>query len=333
MKSKPDRKLLIRKITIFNQNVPKNSYFLLNPIILSIMKNLSNLKFVVPFLFLYACGATQNNSESTQNIDSIQVNLSQVWSTDTTQLATPECVTYDPATKVLYVSNLNRANDIDNDGYISIVNTDGSIKNARWVEGLGAPLGNDIYDGHLFVNDNTKIVKINIESGKIIEKIEVEGAKRLNGISVGPNGDIYSADIDGNKIFKVTPNGEVSIAFESDELDRPNGVLIKGNNLIIASFNAQKLLSVNLENKEIKTLGEGLENADGIVALDNNNYLVSSWSGLIHFVGNDSKVQKILDTKGQSINAADITFIPEESLLVVPTFNANSLMAYKLEIK
>lgn len=298
------------------------------------MKNLSKLTFIAPFLLLYACGGTETNTESTEGInDSIEVNLSHVWSTDTTQLATPECVTYDPASKLLYVSNLNRANDINNDGYIAIVNTDGSMKNAKWIENLGAPLGNDIYDGHLYVNDNTKIVKINIESGQIVEKIEIEGAKRLNGISIGPNGDIYSADIEGNKIFKVSQAGEVSIAVESDELDRPNGVLIKGNDLIIASFNAQKLLCVNLDSKEIKTLGEGLENADGIIALDNDNYLVSSWSGLVHFVGNDSKVQKILDTKGQNINAADITFIPEENLLIVPTFNANSLMAYKLEIK
>jgi len=300
------------------------------------MTSLSNLKFVIPILFLYACGGgTANNTESAQGInDSTQVNLNQVWSTDTTQLATPECVTYDPTTKVLYVSNLNRSNDIDNDGFISIVNTDGSIKNAKWVEGLGAPLGNDIFDGHLYVNDNIKIVKINIGSGEIVDRIQVEGAKRLNGISVDQkNGDIYSADIEGNKIFKVTQNGEVSIAFESDELDRPNGVLIKGNDLIIASFNAQKLLSVDLETKEIKTLGEGMESADGIVALDNNNYLVSSWTGLVHFVGNDLKVQKILDTKGQNINAADITFIPGENLLIVPTFNANSLMAYKMEIE
>jgi hypothetical protein len=298
------------------------------------MKKNSNLKFLVPLFFIYACGGGAANSSASTANDTIQVNLSQVvWSTDTTQLATPECVTYDPITKVLYVSNLNRANDIDNDGFISIVNTDGSIKNAKWIEGLEAPLGNEIYDGHLYVNDNTKIVKINIGSGEIVDRIQIDGAKRLNGISIGSNGDIYSADIEGSKIFKVTQSGEVSIAFESADLDRPNGVLIKGNDLIIASFNAQKLLCVNLDSKEIKVLGEGLESADGIVALDNDNYLVSSWTGLIHFVGNDSKVQKILDTKDQKINAADITFIPEENLLIVPTFNANSLMAYKMEIE
>src|SRR5690606_7508597 len=131
----------------------------------------------------------------------------------------PECVTYDPANKVLYVSNLNRANDIDNDGFISIVNTDGSVKNAQWVGGLGYSLGNDIYDGHLYVNDGTTLVKINIASGGIAQRIQVDGATRLNGISADQNGDIYSADIDGNKIFKITQSGEISVAFESDELD------------------------------------------------------------------------------------------------------------------
>src|SRR5690606_6223975 len=101
------------------------------------MKKISNLKFLVPLLFIYACGGGAANSSASTANDTIQVNLCQVvWSTDTTQLATPECVTYDPITKVLYVSNLNRANDIDNDGFISIVNTDGSIKNAKWIEGL-----------------------------------------------------------------------------------------------------------------------------------------------------------------------------------------------------
>src|SRR5690554_964560 len=297
------------------------------------MKNLTNFKFVIPILFLYACGGgVESNTESTQGNDSTKMNLTQVWTTDTTQLMTPECVTYDPASKVLYVSNLNRNNDIENDGYISIVNIDGSIKNANWVEGLETPLGNDLFDGHLYVNDNTKIVKINIENGEIVDRIQIEGAKRLNGISIGPNGDIYSADIDGNKIFKVTQNGEVSIAFESDELDRPNGVLIKGNDLIIASSNAQKLLSVNLDSNEIKTLGEGIERADGIVALENDNYLVSSWSGFIHFVGNVLNSQMILDIKDENINDGYITFIPEDNLLIAPTFNANSLVAYKMEL-
>lgn len=300
------------------------------------MKKIFQFALVAVVLCLYACGSsTRNQNElSSEGVldDSIRISLSESWATDSTQLITPECASYDAEKNVFYVSNLNRDNDVDDDGYMSIVNADGTIKNANWVEGVEAPLGNDFFDGHLYVNDKTTIVKIDIETGKIVKKIAIEGAKRLNGIDVDENGDIYSADIDGNKIFKVSQAGEVSIDIENEMLDRPNGVIIDNGAMIIASSNGGKLLSVALGSKEIKVLGEGIERADGIVPLGEGQYLVSSWTGLIHFVGNDSKSQQILDTKEKGMNAADITYIPQERMLIIPTFNDNRLVAYKLDI-
>lgn len=289
-------------------------------------------------ILLAACSQGEKKQEnqygqtSEMGNDSIRVTLNQVWATDTTQLITPECATYDPERNVFYISNLNRDNEAENDGYMSIVNADGSIKNARWVEGLTTPLGNDFYDGHLYVNDKGNIVKINIESGEIIEKINVEGAVTLNGIAIDETGNIYSADSDGNKIFKVTQNGEASVVFENEELNRPNGVFIKGGELIVASSAGSKLFSINLENKEITTLVEGIGRADGIIPLDGGHYLTSSWSGEVYFISKDMKKQKVLDTKAEEINAADIGYIPQENLLVVPTFYDNRLVAYKVRI-
>jgi len=300
------------------------------------MKKFSLLYFpaAVISILLFACGqGTKSQQESSSELvpDSIQVSLSQVWATDTIPLVTPECASYDADEDVFYVSNLNRENDVEDDGYISMVNADGSIKNAKWVEGVGAPLGNDFYDGHLYVNDKSTVIKIDIETGKIVEKIQVEGAKRLNGIDIDGEGNIYSADIDGNKIIKITPEGEVSIVIESEALNKPNGVIVEDGNLLIASSGGGKLLSVSLETNEMTTLGEGIERADGIVPLGDGQYLVSSWTGLIHFVSEDG-TRQILDTKDQGINAADITYIPKKDLLVIPTFNDNRLVAYKLNI-
>lgn len=288
-------------------------------------------------ILLTACGQgkqqeDQSEVKSEVESDSIVVTLNQVWATDTSQLATPECATYDPDRNVFYISNLNRENEIENDGYLSIVNADGTIKDARWVEGLTSPLGSAIYNGHLYVNDKVNILKINIESGDVIERIPVEGAGILNGIAIDDNGNIYSADSDGNKVYKVTQDGEVSVVFEGEELNRPNGVFVNDGELIVASSSGNKLLSINLENKEVKTLVEGIGRADGIIRLDEGHYLTSSWTGEVYFISKDMKKQKILDTKAEEINAADIGYIPQENLLVVPTFYDNRLVAYKVNI-
>lgn len=77
---------------------------------------------------------------------------------------------------------------------------------------------------------------------------------------------------------------------------------------------------------------EDIGSADGIIRLEGGHFITSSWSGEMYFISNDFKRQKILDTSGEKINAADMGYIPEENLLVIPTFYDNRLMAYRLNI-
>src|SRR5690606_34526945 len=221
-------------------------------------------------LFLTACGQKANmvGQASERKNDSLSVELTMVWETEEEYLKTPECATYDREKNVFYVSNLNRDNEIDNDGYISIVNIDGSILTEKFVEGLGSPLGNDFYNGHLFLNDGANIIKINIESGDIVERMAVEGASNLNGIDIDNMGNIYAADSRRNRIFKVTQTGKTSLLYEGEDLNSPNGVSVRGDELIIASFSGKKLLALNLQNKQIRTLVENIGSADGIIQLE-----------------------------------------------------------------
>lgn len=290
---------------------------------------------VFPAMLFIACtsGNGQESSETSASgqQDSLAVTLERTWATDSSQLATPECAVYDPQTQQLYISNLNLDSDAANDGFISLLNADGSIGNARWAEGLEAPLGIDVHDGYLYVNDPTAVVKIDLKSGKVSQRIEVAGAKRLNGIDVDGQGVIYSADIEGNRIYRIQQDGTSHVLIESETLDRPNGVLLRNSELLVASNRGGRLLSVDLESKAIDTLAEEMESADGIIALEGGHYLVSGWTGQVHFVSRDLKRQTILDTRDKKINAADIAYIPEENLLVVPTFGDNRVIAYKLD--
>src|SRR5690606_4735526 len=153
----------------------------------------------------------------------------------------------------------------------SIVNPNGSVKESKWVEGLTSPLGNGIYNGYLFQNDKNNIIKIDLESGEIVERILVEGANGLNGMTIDGNGNIYSADSGGNKIFKITPDKEVTIVFEGEELNRPNGVLVNGKKLLTVSSGGGLLNSIDLETGKIEILAEGIGQADGIILLEDGH--------------------------------------------------------------
>ncbi|MDZ7691454.1 MAG: hypothetical protein U5K69_10040 [Balneolaceae bacterium] len=129
----------------------------------------------------------------------------------------------------------------------------------------------------------------------------------------------------------MNPDGKAELIVEGEKLNSPNGVLLKGNNLIIASSEGNSLLSLNLETNELTTLvGSGLGHADGIIPLEGDRYLISSWTGEVYFVNSDFQTQTLLNTSEADINAADIAYVPQDSLLVVPTFYDNRLMSYKV---
>jgi hypothetical protein len=71
--------------------------------------------------------------------------------------------------------------------------------------------------------------------------------------------------------------------------------------------------------------------ADGIVDAGAKCFVVSSWGGEIYFVDENAKATKLLDTKEQKLNSADIDYNRKEQVIYVPTFYGNAVMAYALE--
>ena len=69
---------------------------------------------------------------------------------------------------------------------------------------------------------------------------------------------------------------------------------------------------------------------DGLIILGDGNYVASKWVGEIYFVSGDGQTL-LLDTKAEESNTADVGFIPEENLVLVPTFMKNKVVAYKLD--
>ena len=250
------------------------------------------------------------------------------WTTDTL-LTTSESVVYDKKRDVLYVSCISGdPAKADGIGFISKVDLNGKITDANWVTGLDAPKGLGIYGDKLYVTDITKIVEIDIENGKIAKSYPVEGSEFLNDITIDANGKVYASDSNKGKVYTLENEVITSVL---DSLHGPNGLLADGDKFLIAQWSEKTLNTVDLETKEITKRTEGIENPDGIEAVGDGTYLVSSWQGLIHIVNADWSKELLLDTSAEEIGAADIEYIGEKNLLLIPTFFKNGLTAYELE--
>lgn len=260
---------------------------------------------------------------------SLAQTLELKWKSDTL-LRVPESVLYDAGRKVLYVSNIDGKSDgKDGEGFISQLTLDGKIKSLKWVTGLNAPKGLGMVKDNLFVADLTSVVVIDIPSGKITNTIEIEGAQFLNDVTTDKNGVVYISDSSTGKIYAFQ-NGKAELYFESADFKRINGLLALKDGLYVADFGNGSNYKVSPE-KKLTKLAETSQGADGVVMVGKDEYLVSSWHGEIYYVNAKGESKKVLDTKDQKISAADIEYNSKTKTVYVPTFFANSIMAYELK--
>lgn len=291
------------------------------------MKYLNIIALIV-VVFFSSCKDKAKKEAEVLEIEEIkEASLTLKWTTDTL-LTTSESVIYDKKRDILYVSNIAGVPDeADGIGFISKVDLDGKITDVNWISGLDAPKGLGIVGDKLYVTDLTNLVEIDIEAGKVSKTIPVEGSVFLNDITTSADGKVYISDSNGGNFF-VYENGTVTQLMEG--LAGPNGLLSDGDTFLMALWDEKTLNTVDLATNEITKRTEGIENPDGIEAVGDGSYLVSSWQGMIHLVNADWSKTLLLDTSGEEIGAADIEYIQEKNLLLVPTFYKNGLVAYEL---
>jgi sugar lactone lactonase YvrE len=252
------------------------------------------------------------------------------WSSDTT-LRVPESVYFDAKNNVLYVSNIEgKSNEKDGKGFISKLSPDGKILSLQWAVGLNAPKGMGIYKNNLYVADLTRVAVIDLNSGKW-SGIEIDGAQFLNDVTVDPKGQVYVSDSNTGKIYKIADQ-KPELYFESTDFKRINGLLWLNNEMYVAD--AGNGINYKLsKDKKLTKYAETAQGADGIVKVGNDEYVVSSWGGEVYYVGSDGKSQKLLDTKDQKLNSADIDYDSKTQTVFVPTFFGNRVMAYTFSKK
>lgn len=255
--------------------------------------------------------------------------LTLKWKTDSV-LSVPESVYFDGKANVLYVSNIaGKSNEKDGNGFITKMSVDGKIIAKEWATGLDAPKGMGVHKNNLFVADLARVVIIDLQTGKITKRIDVDGARFLNDVTVDGKGVVFLSDSETGKIFKLT-NERAEVYFESTDFKRINGLLSIKDGLYVADAGNGVNYMLNAE-KQLTKFAETAQGADGIVKVGKEEYVVSSWGGEIYYVDADGKSKKMLDTREQKLNSADIDFDPKTQSVFVPTFYGNSVMAYEFK--
>jgi sugar lactone lactonase YvrE len=262
--------------------------------------------------------------------DTHQVSLKHKWTSDTL-LKTCESVIYLEKEKIIVVSNIDGDPTAkDNNGFLSQLNIDGSIKKLKWIEGLNAPKGMGVVGNTLYVTDIDEIVLIDIKKGKIAKKIKVKNAQFLNDITTDASGSVYISDMNTQNIHKIDSKGKLSVFAKEIKTQGLNGLLAKEDALYLLDMKEGSMFKMSYDEQKLKSITDGLPNADGLMSLDKEAFLVSSWHGQVYLVAHGHPTL-LLDTQEQKLNAADAWYIEKEKLLLIPTFYGNSVMAYSVK--
>jgi sugar lactone lactonase YvrE len=245
-----------------------------------------------------------------------------------------ESCTFDPEKNlILAMNNGNPGDGTENDGFVSLINPDGSVHTAKWIGAtrdgleLHQPLGSAISNGVLYTVDTGHVVSFDLASGQPLSKIPVAGSTLLNGIAVADDGTVYASNTrPPERIYKVTADGTSSIFADGAPLAAPNGVAIDTDgNVVVVNVGDNAVLTYNTSGDLIQTEYAAEGGNDGVVILEDGTKYVSS----VRF----GSVSRIRPGEGAEViatgipSAASMCYDSVQHQLIIP-MNSNFALAF-----
>lgn len=245
-----------------------------------------------------------------------------------------ESCTFDPSRNLILAMNAGVSNDLmKNDGYVSLINPDGSVHTAKWIGAtrdglvLDHPLGSAIAGDTLYTVDGVYLRSFDLSSGTPLKSVEIDGATFLNGIGVTSDGTAYISNTrPPQRIYKVTADDTVSVFVDGDPLTTPNGVAIDlDGNIVVVNIASNDVLTFNPAGELIKTEHSVEGGNDGVVITEDGTKYVSS----VRF-GSVSRIRPGQDAEiiASGIpSAASMCYDSIQKQLIVP-MNPNDALAF-----
>jgi sugar lactone lactonase YvrE len=251
--------------------------------------------------------------------------LEKIWQTDSI-VAVPESVLPDMNKNILYVSLIDGGGWVaDGKGGVGKLSSDGKKYDSTWITGLNAPKGMGIVGNRLYVADMSEVIVINMDKGTIEKKISIDSAKGLNDITVSDKGVVYVSDSRTGKIWRIE-NDRAALYLEN--INGVNGLKAIGDDLFIGG--GKNFMKAD-KNKNLTTVAALPQGIDGIEPVGNGDFILTAWAGYIFYVSQTGDVETLLETYLDKKNTADIGYDASTRTVYVPTFNAKTVVAYKLK--
>lgn len=273
-----------------------------------------------------ACGSSNTKTESVADEvtpEPVTPSLTLLWETPA-ELITNESVHYEPSNGKIYVANIEGGPaEKDGVGSISIISKDGQIVEREWVKGLHAPKGMTVMDGKLYVTDVDALVEIDLGTGEILNKYEVENAQFLNDADTDGK-KVYFSDMRANKILYLEDGAIGTFAEGQPNI---NGLRVGPDN-VLYGLDAEGLKKYRSDGT-FEVINDVVTGGDGLIILDSSTFLATRWKGEIYLI-QEGKETLLLDTSAAESNTADIGFIPGDNIVLVPTFFKDKVAAYQL---
>ena len=161
---------------------------------------------------------------------------------------------------IVAMNAANPQNLAQNDGFVSLINPDGSVNTSKWIGAtrdgltLNHPLGSAISGNTLYAADIDTVRTFDLKTGQPGRAYPIPGASVLNGIGVTKEGVVYVSNTrDPEVVYKITPDGTISDFVKGAPLALPNGVAIdtKGNVVVVNVMN-NSVLTFDPQGKLLK---------------------------------------------------------------------------------
>ena len=240
---------------------------------------------------------------------------------------------------VYFISSTNG----DDMGWVSKLAADGSMINSRWATDLRNPMGMRVSGNRLWINNTTEVVGLNLDnpSDRIVHSID--GAISLNDLATDSSGHAYLSDTMNSRVVRVDLATGENSTYISTLPSSPNGVLVQGDRLYIASWGvmsdrpeeraewitktAGDLYWVSLKDstKSRHIIVPELGNLDGVEIDQKGNIYVSDWeSGKLYKISSGTKTVVGLGQYGQGL--ADIGLNSLTGELALPVMLSNEVL-------